>query len=969
MLGPYTHILDFNTHTGLAASATLGYDGGHAVDGPALSSVEANPESVEADNNGERFQISSVDPALHVGSLNPADWTTYVHVYPNMEGGITIQYWHLFTYNAYNGWGVGLDNHDADWDASMQVVLNSNLVPVRAYYSRHEQDDPGLKQEWGALHLYQGTHPLMVIDQGGHGAYADHQDCEDYFSLSNHPYGICDAVDWESPDAPNVSGTVWETWPGGVVRQLPGATHQIVGTTQSDGSIVATPVPIVNVGEYNPDVHQLTQETYPSIQGAGYSPLGLKDPLNFYPLNGQTWIMYSGRWGGHWTAKTVLGFDVGSMSPRGPVFQGWANRPVVLNGIPTPLADWRYWSWYWGAADAPAPSTADWKQPPGTSLALGTPQLGLGGLALVRGDTICGDFCAGDQTFTLTPTQNGIAAQYGQSHTYFRIYRAGGSVPSFDSYYDPFTLPSAAGQYTLDYYTLDALNNVEDYQTQTFTVSTLTSLAVAPAGPTVAAGRTQQFTATGTYSEGAVFDLTGSVHWASATPGAATIRASGLARGVSPGASTISATLGPVSGSTVLTVGPAEPLSVSLADTVAAGSTTPVTLTFTNVPAADIGHLQAWITCGVPSNQAPCGPYGGFTGVPGSTAVDGSTITFGNQTQNLDGSYSGSGTVMLIVTPTYTGPAYLTFTDMATGVPVGTNTADFTIATVSETLSVSLASTVATGTLNPVNLTFANVPAAGMGALNLTLVCGTPAGPLCGQYRGVPGSTTVNGITITFANKTQNADGTYSGSGTVMYTAAPTPTGTAFAKFADGATGAEAWDPFATYTVSETLSVSLAPTVTDRAEFPVILTFANVPAVDLGNLQAWLTCGVPTGPTPCGGYTDVPGSTTVDGTTITFANQTQNPDGTYSGSGTVMYLAPTTYTGPAYMTFADMSTGVPVAANTADFTIAAVKGQTIAGAAPGPGLATLVLATVVLWVMSTMRHVGVGRPRQRLQHS
>jgi hypothetical protein len=40
----------------------------------------------------------------------------------------------------------------------------------------------------------------------------------------------------------------------------------------------------------------------------------------------------------------------------------------------------------------------------------------------------------------------------------------------------------------------------------------------------------------------------------------------------------------------------------------------------------------------------------------------------------------------------------------------------------------------------------------------------------------------------------------------------------------------------------------------------------------------------------------------------------------------------------------------------------------VAGGAEA-GLAVLVLATVVLWAMSTMRHVGVGRPRQHLQHS
>jgi hypothetical protein len=42
---------------------------------------------------------------------------------------------------------------------------------------------------------------------------------------------------------------------------------------------------------------------------------------------------------------------------------------------------------------------------------------------------------------------------------------------------------------------------------------------------------------------------------------------------------------------------------------------------------------------------------------------------------------------------------------------------------------------------------------------------------------------------------------------------------------------------------------------------------------------------------------------------------------------------------------------------------------TIAAGGAAAGLAVLVLATVVLWAMSTMRHVGVGRPRQHPQRS
>lgn len=40
---------------------------------------------------------------------------------------------------------------------------------------------------------------------------------------------------------------------------------------------------------------------------------------------------------------------------------------------------------------------------------------------------------------------------------------------------------------------------------------------------------------------------------------------------------------------------------------------------------------------------------------------------------------------------------------------------------------------------------------------------------------------------------------------------------------------------------------------------------------------------------------------------------------------------------------------------------------TIAGADANVGLAVLALTTVLMWAMSTVRHVGVGSPRQHLQ--
>jgi uncharacterized protein YjdB len=95
---------------------------------------------------------------------------------------------------------------------------------------------------------------------------------------------------------------------------------------------------------------------------------------------------------------------------------------------------------------------------------------------------------------------------------------------------------------------------VSGSMTVTVTAATLKSIAVTPANPTVTKGATQQFTATGTFSDNSTQNLTNSVAWTSGTPAVATITASGLATAVGAGSSMIKATSGAVSGSTLLTV-------------------------------------------------------------------------------------------------------------------------------------------------------------------------------------------------------------------------------------------------------------------------------------------------------------------------------------------------------------------------------------------------------------------------------
>jgi hypothetical protein len=84
---------------------------------------------------------------------------------------------------------------------------------------------------------------------------------------------------------------------------------------------------------------------------------------------------------------------------------------------------------------------------------------------------------------------------------------------------------------------------------------TLTAIKVMPAPSlSIFTGATQQFAATGTYSDGSTQDVTSQATWASSNTDVATVNDSGLATAVTAGTTTISATLIGVTGSTTLTV-------------------------------------------------------------------------------------------------------------------------------------------------------------------------------------------------------------------------------------------------------------------------------------------------------------------------------------------------------------------------------------------------------------------------------
>jgi len=139
--------------------------------------------------------------------------------------------------------------------------------------------------------------------------------------------------------------------------------------------------------------------------------------------------------------------------------------------------------------------------------------------------------------------------------------------------------------------------------TLTVTDATLVSIEVSPAVPSVANGLTQQFTATGYYTDGSDQDLTSQVTWASSDEAVATVSnaddSNGLATTTVLGTTTVSATSGDVSGDTTLTVTDATLVSIDVspaAPSVASGLTQQFTATghFTDNSTQELTTQVTW---------------------------------------------------------------------------------------------------------------------------------------------------------------------------------------------------------------------------------------------------------------------------------------------------------------------------------------------------------------------------------------
>lgn len=281
----------------------------------------------------------------------------------------------------------------------------------------------------------------------------------------------------------------------------------------------------------------------------------------------------------------------------------------------------------------------------------------------------------------------------------------------------------------------------------------LQSIAVTPSNPSIVATNTQQFTATGTYTDTSTADITGSVMWTSDTPSVGTITSSGgLFSAILHGTSTITATLGLISGNTLATVTrtlvsiavtPSSPTiafpntqQMTATGTYNDGSTADLTSTATwasdNTNAATINASGGLLTvhhAGVANITATSSPISGSTPVTVTVTLTSIAVTPTNPTiavpntqqMTATGTYNDGSTADVTSTAAWSSgtPADATVnsTGLVTAVGAGSSIITATISAISGNTTATI--TAGGPTITLVNNTVGNdiIYVEGMGVL------------------------------------------------------------------------------------------------------------------------------------------------------------------------------------------------------------------------------------------------------------
>ena len=277
-----------------------------------------------------------------------------------------------------------------------------------------------------------------------------------------------------------------------------------------------------------------------------------------------------------------------------------------------------------------------------------------------------------------------------------------------------------------------SLNNISsNTATLTVTAATLVSISVTPATASIPVGLTQQYIATGRYSDHSTQNITTMVAWTTSNASVATVDSAGLATGLSVGGSiTVTATLSPgTPGTAQLTVTSAVLESIAVTPSMnvnlPVGLTQPYTAvgTYSDSSTATLTNVVTWTSTN--SNVAYINTQGMATGLtPGDTIIraalgsvssnpvpltvvpvatltsititpaDGAIRVNGSVPMTATGTYSDGSTANLTTVVSWISlePQYATIiadTGVATGVAYGTTTITASLSSVVGTTSLT----------------------------------------------------------------------------------------------------------------------------------------------------------------------------------------------------------------------------------------------------------------------------------------
>jgi hypothetical protein len=287
-----------------------------------------------------------------------------------------------------------------------------------------------------------------------------------------------------------------------------------------------------------------------------------------------------------------------------------------------------------------------------------------------------------------------------------------------------------------------AVGSINATTVMTVTAANLVSIAVSPTNPSIAKGTTQQFGATGTYTDGTTQDITTQVTWGSNNGAVATISPSaGLATGLTPGDSTISATLSSVTASTNLHVTNAVLTSIAVTPTnpsIAKGTDKQFAAigTYSDSTTQILTTAVAWNS----TNNA----FATVSSAPGSEGLaHGVDVGTANITATLG---AVSGTTQITVTAAVLVSIQLT--PPTPSIANGTTVSFIATGTYSDNTTQDLTELASWSSSNGTHATVSNTA----GSRGVTTGTGVGSATITANYNGVSGFTTVNVTTETLVS-------------------------------------------------------------------------------------------------------------------------------------------------------------------------------------------------------------------------